>query len=89
MKKEYSMKETVQSARLRNQTQSLEALHNANNAFVKSAQLRQAAYAGKNPAPMGEECYRYNAHMTNTGENAAEVGRQLTAGMDKAAFPVK
>jgi hypothetical protein len=83
------MKETVQTARLRNQMASDEALHSSNNAFIKSAQLKQAAYAGKDPQTMGEECYRYNAHMTNTGETAADFARGLTAGLDKTAYPVK
>lgn len=81
------MKESVQSARLRNQNKSYEAEHSANNAFVKRAQEAVAGMAGKTPS-MGDECYHFNAHMTNTGEAAKEFGRKLTAGIDHKAFPV-
>lgn len=66
----------------------LNAEHSANNAFVKKQQSEVAGMAGKD-AKMGEECYKFNAHMMNTGEHAQSFAGELTAGLDKKAFPVK
>lgn len=80
------MKKSRESVKLYSRNASLEAEHNANNAFVKSAQAAVAGMAGKNPSG---GCGEYNAYMTNTGEKTASFGRTLTAGLDKKAYPVK
>lgn len=66
----------------------LEGEHNSNDAFVKKIQAEQAKYAGKNPN-MKPEMMKLNATMSNTGEYAQECARNLTKGIDHAAFPVK
>lgn len=66
----------------------LQAEHNANNAFVKSAQAKSAPMGGKAPNLTGE-AMQFNAYQCNSGEHAQEFGRKLTVGLDKKAFPVK
>ena len=66
----------------------MEAEHNAKDAFVKRQQAQLDKYAGKNPN-LREENMEFNAYMSNNGEHAQEMARELTAGLDKVAFPVK
>lgn len=47
-----------------------------------------ATMAGKAPNLEGKYM-NFNAEMMNTGMHAQEFGRELTAGLDKKAFPVK
>lgn len=65
-----------------------EAEHNANDAFVKRQQDALAAKAGRVPK-LSEKSMDFNAYMCNNGEHAQEVARDITAGLDKTAFPVK
>lgn len=64
-----------------------EAVHTANDAFVKKVQAEQARYAGKNP-DLKPESMEFNAYMCNNGNHAQELAQKMTAGMDKVAFPV-
>lgn len=66
----------------------MEALHSANNAFVKKVQSQQGKYAGK-PPKLEAASLEFNAYMCNDGEHAQELARDLTKGLDKVAFPVK
>ena len=65
-----------------------EAMHKADNAFVKKNQ--QALMSKGMKAPKLEEKYmNFDACMTNNGEYAQEFARDVTVGLDKEAFPVK
>jgi len=66
----------------------MEAMHNATNQFVKKVQSAQAAHAGRAPNLKGESM-EFNAYMCNNGEHAQELAKDITAGLDKVAFPVK
>lgn len=65
-----------------------EAEHAAKNAFVKKVQAEQARHGGVPPDLKGEAMH-FNAYMCNNGEHAQELAREVTAGMDKVAFPLK
>ncbi len=65
-----------------------EAEHNATNQFVKKVQNEQAKHAGR-PPKMNAEMMDFCAYMSNDGEHAQELAREITAGIDKVAFPVK
>jgi hypothetical protein len=64
-----------------------ETEHSQRNAFVKKVQNEQARHAGRHPdlKPVAQE---FNAYMCNNGEHAQELAREITAGLDKVAFPV-
>lgn len=66
----------------------MEAEHSAKNAFVKKVQAEQAKHQGRSPMLKGE-AMEFNAYMCNNGEHAQELAREITAGMDKVAFPLK
>ncbi len=66
----------------------LEAEHAAKNAFVKGVQAKQAMHQGKAPN-LKAEAMNFNAYQCNNGMHAQEVARDITAGLDKVAFPVK
>lgn len=66
----------------------LKAEHNAKDEFVKRQQEETAKYGGRDPK-LSEKSMRLNAYMCNDGEHAKKFGRELTAGLDKVAFPVK
>lgn len=66
----------------------LQAEHNAKDEFVKRQQAETAKYGGREPR-LSEKSMHMNAYMCNNGEHAKEFGRELTAGLDKTAFPVK
>ncbi len=65
-----------------------EAEHSAKNAFVKKVQAEQARHAGR-PPKLKPESLEFNAYMCNNGMHAQELARDVTAGMDKVAFPLK
>ena len=65
-----------------------EAEHNASNQFVKSQEAKVKGMEGRAP-DLKPEAMHFNAYMCNNGEHAQEFGRELTKGLDKAAFPVK
>ena len=65
----------------------LEREHSEKNNFVKKEQSATEKYAGKKPI-MKNDLMEFNANMQNTGEWAQGLGRRLTAGLDKVAFPV-
>ena len=66
----------------------MESEHSAKDAFVKKVQAEQAKHGGKVPNLCGESM-EFNAYMCNNGEHAQEVAKEITAGLDKVAFPVK
>jgi len=65
-----------------------EAEHNAKDAFVKKQQNELAKHAGKHPKLEGK-AMEFNAYMCNNGMHAQDFAVELTAGLDKVAFPVK
>lgn len=76
-------------ARMENRDQSrLEAEHRAKNQFVKKVQSEQDKHAGRAPK-MNGAMMDFNAYMSNNGEHAEELARDITAGLDKVAFPVR
>ncbi len=66
----------------------MEAEHSAKDAFVKKVQAEQAKHAGRSP-DLKAESMHLNAYMCNNGEHAQELAREVTAGLDKVAFPLK
>jgi len=66
----------------------LEREHVSNNAFVKKHQNMMESKAGHHPE-LEEKYMQFDACMTNTGEKAQSFARELTAGIDREAFPVK
>jgi len=65
-----------------------EAEHNATNEFVKKVQNEQAKHAGR-PPNLRPEAMEFNAYQCNNGAHAQELAVEITAGLDKVAFPVK
>lgn len=65
-----------------------EAEHDSRNAFVKRQEDMQKSMEGRAP-DLKAEAMNFNAYMCNNGEHAQEFTRELTAGLDKKAFPVK
>jgi len=68
--------------------QRMEAEHSAKDAFVKKVQAQQAKHQGV-PPDLKPEAMRFNAYQCNNGMHAQELARDVTAGMDKVAFPLK
>lgn len=66
----------------------MESEHNANDAFVKRVQAKQAVHGGK-PPKLEAESLMFNAYMCNNGKHAQELAQKMTEGLDKVAFPVK
>lgn len=62
--------------------------HRSNNAFVREHEAMTATMGGKMPNLEGKYM-NFNAEMVNNGMHAQEFGREVTAGLDKKAFPVK
>jgi hypothetical protein len=61
--------------------------HSQRNAFVRKVQNEQGRHAGEHPRLNGA-AQQFNAYMCNNGHHAQEFARELTAGLDKVAFPV-
>ena len=66
----------------------LQEEHNAKDQFVKKIENEQMRMGGKEPN-LRPEAQNFNAYMCNNGKHAQEFARDLTAGLDKVAFPVK
>ena len=66
----------------------MEAEHSSTNNFVKKVQNEQDRHAGRPPKLSGESMM-FNAYMCNNGMHAQELATEITAGMDKVAYPVK
>lgn len=66
----------------------MEAEHSAKDAFVKKVQSQQAKHAGRAPK-MSPDMMDFCSYMSNDGEHAQELAREITGGLDKVAFPVK
>jgi hypothetical protein len=64
-----------------------EAENSAKNQFVKKVQAEQSRNGGRMPNLKGE-AMEFDAYMCNNGAHAQELGKKLTAGLDKVAFPV-
>ena len=84
----YEKMQSRESARANKRQSAFEADHSSNNAFVKSHEAMTAVMGGH--APKLEAKYMYfDAEMVSDGMHAQELGRDLTTGLDKKAFPVK
>ncbi len=88
MKNRYDGAPGKDAAMQNNRQRRFEAEHNATSAHVKKVQAEQARHAGRAPDLKGESL-EFNAYMCNNGEHAQELAREVTAGLDKVAFPVK
>lgn len=64
-----------------------ESEHSEKNAFVKKQQAELDKYAGRRPE-MKADMNEFNANMQNNGAWAQGLGKKLTKGLDKVAFPV-
>lgn len=56
--------------------------------MVKKSQDEMKKYQGKTPIA-DERYFKMDACMQNNGMHAQEFAKSLTAGLDKAAFPVR
>jgi hypothetical protein len=59
----------------------------SNNAFVRKEQMRLKGMMGGRPV-MKKEMEKFNAYMSNDGENSQDFARKLCGGMEEA-FPLK
>jgi hypothetical protein len=88
MKDGYEKVKSRESARANERQNMFESRHESDNAFVRKHQAMSATMGGKEPNLEGKYM-NFNAEMMNNGMHAQEFGRELTAGLDKKAFPVK
>ena len=88
MRDGYEKVKSRESVRANERQRMLESHHGSNNAFVREHEAMSATMAGKAPNLEGR-LMNFNSEMMNTGEHAQSFGRELTAGLDKKAFPVK
>lgn len=88
MKDGYEMAKSREGARANERQKMLEGHHEHNNAFVRKHEAMLATMGGKAPNLEGKYM-NFNAEMVNNGAHAQEFGRELTAGLDKKAYPVK
>lgn len=86
-RKDYTMRNGKDAELLNKRHGMEEGQHNASNAFVKMEQNKVKAKAGKEPRMEGRYM-EFDACMVNNGYHAQEFAKQLTAGLDKEAFPV-
>jgi len=82
------MVKSREGARANERQKMFEARHSSDNAFVREHEAMTAVMGGKAPNLEGKYM-NFNAQMVNNGGHAQEFGRELTAGLDKKAFPVK
>lgn len=87
MKDRYDGAPGKDAAILNKRQERYESEHSSKNEFVKRQQAEVRQYAGKKPM-MKNALMEFNAQMQNTGEWAQGVGKRITAGLDKVAFPV-
>lgn len=66
----------------------LESEHNSNDQFALRHNEEMGRMGGKAPN-LKSEALQFSSYMCNNGEHAQELARSITAGLDKAAFPVK
>lgn len=88
MRSRYDGMGSKESAIANSRQKRLESEHKANNAFVKKQMDEMARHSGKEPN-LKKESMKFNAYMCNDGEHAQELARDVTAGIDHVAFPVK
>jgi len=88
MKDHYGNAQGKGAANAMHQQKMNESHHESNNEFIKRTQNMQEKFAGKNPE-LKQESLMMSSYMCNNGEHASELGRKVTAGLDKTAFPVK
>jgi hypothetical protein len=84
----YGKMNSRESVRANSRQKMMEAAHSSNNAFVRTHEAMTAVMGGKAPN-LKEEAMHFNAYMCNNGEHAQDFARDLTAGLDKKAYPVK
>jgi hypothetical protein len=60
----------------------------ANDEFVKRVEAEQSRHGGRIPN-INPEMMDFCSYMSNNGEHAQELARDITKGMDKVAFPLK
>lgn len=88
MKTMYADRPKAGNAEERKMQSGLEAMHSANNAFVKKMQASKVQYAGgKGSVP--QEAEQLNSYMMSPGFKAAETASKVGKKMDQSAFPVK
>ena len=65
-----------------------EAEHSSKDAFVKKQQAELSRHAGRAPR-MNGEMMDFCSYMSNNGEHAQELAKEVTKGLDNVAFPVR
>lgn len=63
--------------------------HSENNSFVKRNQNALESLGMKKEVRLDEKYMQFDQCMISDGEHAQAFARDLTAGIDKKAFPVK
>ena len=85
---ELSMRNDRDSMKAKVEHNRQEAEHSSKDMFVKKQQNEMKSMEGRAPMLKGV-AMEYDAYMCNNGEHAQEFARELTAGLDKKAFPVR
>lgn len=88
MKTMYADRPKAGNAEERRMQSGLEAMHSANNAFVKKMQSSKEKYAG-GMATVPQDAEHLNSYMMAAGFKAAETASKVGKKMDQSAFPVK
>jgi len=88
MKNRYDGTQSKEAMIANNRQRMMEAEHAAKDAFVKRVQNEQARHGGRAP-DLKPEAMEFNAYQCNNGQHAQELAREVTAGLDKVAFPLK
>lgn len=63
--------------------------HSSNNAFVKRNENALESLGMKKEVHLDAKYMKFDQCMISDGEHAQSFARELTAGLDKKAFPVK
>jgi hypothetical protein len=88
MKSRYDNSPGKEASMAKTRQNRYEAEHSATNAFVKKVQMEQDRHAGRIPN-MKPDMLDFCSYMSNNGEHAQELAKDITKGLDPVAFPVK
>jgi hypothetical protein len=86
--RDYTLRGGKEAQITNNRQRMAETQHSESDSFVKAEQAKTKKYAGRAPI-MEERFYEFNANMMNNGEHAQRLAKEMTAGIDHDAFPVR
>lgn len=88
MSRDYTLRNGKDAAMANRRQMMGESQHNSTNAFVKAEQDRLKSKGGHAPR-MESDLMEFNAKMANNGAHAQRFAKELTAGIDHEAYPVR